>query len=152
MTVEQARKAASDILAKARLGDDVAGARSKQRAEMTLSQLCDQYLEDGCEHKKESTLISDRGRISRHIKPLLGNKRISQVKREDVERFMRDVAKGKTASDTKTKKQGRSRVTGGKGVASRSVGLLGGIFSYAMARHYIESNPCAGIEKYPDKK
>ena len=138
LTVDQARKAAAEVLAKARLGEDVAETKAKQRAEMTVAQLCNEYLEDGCDHKKASTLLSDRGRIERHIKPLLGTKRIGQVKRGDIERFMRDVAKGKTAIDIKTKKHGRSRVTGGKGTASRAVELLGGIFSYAVARGYLE--------------
>lgn len=152
LTVEQARKEASSILAKAQLGEDVAEAKAKKRGEITVAQLCDEYLEDGCDKKKASTLLSDVGRIERHIKPLLGTKRISQVKRGDIERFMRDVAKGKTAIDEKTKKHGRSRVTGGKGTASRCVGLLGGIFSYAVNNGYLETNPRFGVKTYPDKK
>lgn len=152
LTVEEARKEAAKILAKAELGDDVAGERAKQRAEITVSQLCDEYLVDGCDLKKASTLSSDRGRITRHIKPLLGNRRIGEIKRGDIERFMRDVANGKTAVDEKTGRHGRARVTGGKGTATRTVRLLGGIFSYAVERSYIESNPRLGVKVYPDGK
>ncbi|MEP3225637.1 MAG: tyrosine-type recombinase/integrase [Parasphingorhabdus sp.] len=119
---------------------------------MTIAQLCDEYLEDGCEHKKASTIATDRGRIARHIKPLLGRKRVGQVKRGDIEKFLRDVAKGKTATDEKTRKFGRSIVTGGKGTATRTVRLLGGIFSYAVDRGYIETNPRLGVKVYADKK
>lgn len=152
LTVEVARKEAAKILAKAELGDDVAGERAKQRAEMTVAQLCDEYLVDGCELKKASTLSSDRGRIFRHIKPLLGKKLIGEVKRGDIERFMRDVANGKTAVDEKTGRHGRARVTGGKGTATRTVRLLGGIFSYAVDRGYIEISPRIGVKVYPDGK
>ena len=77
--------------------------------------------------KKASTLVTDKGRIERHIKPLLGRKRVGEISRSDVEKFMRDVAAGKTAIDEKTKKRGRAIVEGGKGTATRTVGLLGGI-------------------------
>ena len=80
LTVEEAREAALKILAKAELGDDVAATRAKQRAEITVSQLCDEYLADGCDLKKESTIVTDKSRIERHIKPLLGRKRIGEVR------------------------------------------------------------------------
>jgi len=152
LTVDQAREMAKQVLAKAELGEDVADDRATQRAEMTVAQLCDEYLDEGCDHKKPSTIATDSGRIVRHIKPLLGRKRIGQVKRGDIEKFMRDVAKGKTATDQKTGKYGRSIVTGGKGTATRTVRLLGGIFSYALERGYIESNPRLGVKVYADKK
>lgn len=152
LTVEEAREAARAILAKAELGHDVAGDRAKQRAEMTVAQLCDEYLVDGCGHKKLSTIATDKGRIERHIKPLLGRKRVSEVKRADVEKFMRDVEKGKTAIDEKTGKYGRAIVTGGKGTATRTVRLLGGIFTYAVDRGYIETNPRLGVKVYADGK
>ncbi len=91
---------------------------------MTVSALCDLYLKEGTETKKASTLATDKGRIERHIKPLLGKRLISEIASTDIERFMRDVAKGKTAADVKTKKRGRAIVEGGKGTASRTVGLL----------------------------
>jgi integrase len=152
LTVEEAREAALKILAKAELGDDVAATRAKQRAEITVAQLCDEYLVDGCDLKKESTIVTDKSRIERHIKPLLGRKRIGEVKRADIERFMRDVANGKTAHDEKTGKHGRAIVTGGKGAATRTVRLLGGIFSYAVARGYIDTNPRFGVKVYADGK
>lgn len=152
LTVELARKEAENILAKVQLKEDVAGARSKRRGELTVAQLCDEYLAEGCEGKKPTTMTTDRGRIERHIKPLLGRKRISEVERGDIERFMRDVANGKTAVDEKTGKHGRARVTGGKGAATRTVRLLGGVFSYAVARGYIETNPRVGVKVYVDGK
>lgn len=150
--VKKAREAARKIIAGAELGHDHAAERARVRAEMTLAQVCDLYLAEGCETKKASTFVTDRGRIERHIKPLLGKKRVGEVTRVDVERFLRDVASGKTAADVKTKKRGRAIVQGGKGTATRTVGLLGGIFSFAMARRLRADNPVRGVKRYPDKK
>ena len=148
LTPDQARAKAKETLAKAALGEDEAAEKARKRAELTVVQLCDEYLEDGCDGKKASTIATDRGRIARHIKPLLGKKRIGEVKRGDIERFMRDVANGKTAVE----EGGRVIVTGGKGTAARTVRLLGGIFSYAVARGYIETNPRFGVKVYADGK
>jgi len=46
---------------------------------------------------------------------------------------MRDVATGKTKVDVKTKKHGYAIVDGGPGTATRTVGLLGGILTFAIS-------------------
>src|SRR5262249_8889942 len=100
--------------------------------------------------KKASTLATDRGRIHRHIKPLLGRRPVASVTRADVEAFMHDVALGKTAGKTKTKPRGLAHVRGGRGTASRTVGLLGAIFTYAV-RHGIRlDNPVHGVLRPAD--
>jgi len=151
-TAEKARKEAETILRNAKSGIDHAADKARRRAEMTVAELCDEYLNEGCDQKKQRTVSTDRGRIERHIKPLLGKRRISEIERGDVERFMRDVASGKTATDAKTGKHGRARVTGGKGAATRTVRLLGGIFTYAVNRNYLKSNPRHGVKVYADGK
>ncbi len=152
MTVDEAREAARKVLAKAELGEDVAEQKAKERAEKTMADLCDLYVAEGCELKKASTLKSDRGRIERHIKPLLGTKRIGKITSADIEKFMRDVANGKTAVDVKTGKHGRAIVKGGKGTATRTVRLLGGIFSFAIRQRMLKTNPAHGIAKFADKR
>jgi integrase len=152
ITVEEARKEAERIIAGARLGQDHAAQKAKKRAEMTVAEVCGLYLAEGCDTKKPSTLSTDRGRIERHIKPLLGKRLIGEVTRADVEKFMRDVAKGKTAADVKTGLFGRAIVEGGKGTATRTVGLLGGIFSFAVSRELRPDNPVRGVKRYPDRK
>lgn len=42
--------------------------------------------------KKASTIATDKGRIERHIKPLLGAMKVAAVTREDVEDFLHAVA------------------------------------------------------------
>ncbi len=149
---DKAREEARAIIRSAELGHDHAAERAKARTEPTLAQVCDLYLVEGCDTKKASTIATDRGRVERHIKSLLGRKRISEITRGDVERFMRDVAKGKTAADERTKPRGRAIVEGGKGTATRTVGLLGGIMSFAVSRQLRTDNPVRGVKRYPDKK
>lgn len=149
---DKAREEARTIIRQAELGQDRAAERAKARAEMTLDKVCDLYLAEGCDTKKTSTLATDKGRIERHIKPLLGRKRVGEISRTDVEKFMRDVAAGKTAVDEKTKKRGRAIVEGGKGTATRTVGLLGGIMSFAVSRQLRADNPVRGVKRYADKK
>lgn len=152
LTVEEARAEARRVLRNAELGNDEAAERTKLRKEMTVSELCDEYLRDGIDHKKPSTIATDKGRIERHIKPLLGNRRIGAVEDADILRFMKDVANGRTAADEKTRKHGRAIVTGGKGTATRTVRLLGGIFAYAVKQKYLKTNPRAGVKVYADAK
>jgi integrase len=149
---EKAREEAKAIIRNAELGHDHAAEKAKSRAELTFDQVCDLYLKEGCETKKASTLATDRGRIERHIKPLLGRKRIGEITRTDVEKFMRDVASGKTSADVKTKLRGRAIVEGGRGTATRTVGLLGGIMTFAVSRQLRTDNPVRGVKRYPDRK
>ena len=68
----------------------------------------------------------------------------------EVRRFMQNVMSGKSAADVKTKARGRAIVTGGKGTAARTMGLLGGILSYAVNEGYRPENPARGIVRPKD--
>jgi integrase len=100
--------------------------------------------------KKANTIALDRGRVARHIKPLLGQIRVAAVTRQDIEVFMHDVAEGKTATTSKTKARGLARVRGGKGAANRTVGLLGAIFTYAVRHRMRSDNPVHGVIRPAD--
>jgi integrase len=151
-TAELARIEAKRILGQAANGDDPAARKQELKGLLTIAQLCDQYLQHGCATKKESTIATDRGRVERHIKPLLGRKKVPDVTRADIKRFLQDVANGKTATNVKTTLRGRAIVRGGKGTATRTVGLLGGIFTYAIDCGMIEVNPVVGIKRFADRK
>ncbi len=149
-TPDQARAEAISLLGRVKEGFDPARERQDAKNELTLSELCDQYLEEGCSTKKPSTIATDTGRVERHIKPILGRMLVKDVTPNDVRRFMNAIARGKTAADVRTKPRGRARVTGGKGTATRTVGLLGGIFSFAIAEGLRSDNPVAGVRRFPD--
>ena len=160
-TPDTARKEALRILGVVAEGQDLAAIRDENKVALTVTQLCTLYLQEANSGKiltkfgmpkKASTIVSDLGRIERHIKPLLGKKRVKDVTPHDVKRFMHDVATGKTATDVKTGLRGRAIVKGGRGAATRTVGLLGGIFSYAVDKGMRLDNPTHGVKRFPDKK
>jgi integrase len=160
ITAEQARKLAIATLGETVKGQDPAEERIRQRKALTVKELCERYLAaaekglvlgKGDRPKKASSLYVDRGRINRHIVPLLGNKRVQSLKPADINKFIEDVATGKSATIEKTnKKRGKSVVKGGLGTAARTVGLLGGILTYAVDQGLIEKNPTHGIRKPAD--
>ena len=110
------------------------------RKDLTVSELCDLYMAQPIiitrkgTAKKASSLATDRSNIERHIKVLLGSRRVRTLSRDDVEQFQKDVAAGKTKADIKTRKQGRAVVKGGKGTAARSVAVLGAIMTFAVSK------------------
>ena len=63
---------------------------------------------------------------------------------------MHDVAAGKTATREKTKPRDLSVVRGGRGVAGRTVGLLGAIFTYAVRQGLRTDNPILGVVKFAE--
>ncbi|HLY59010.1 MAG TPA: hypothetical protein VKS60_25840, partial [Stellaceae bacterium] len=161
-TPKQARMEALRLLAAVKVeGADPAAVREEDKRAITVEQLCRRYLaaaESGAIHgkrrqpKKASTIATDRGRIERHIIPLLGKRRVKDVMRADVEQFKNYVTAGKTAADIKTKRHGRAIVEGGAGTATRTIGLLGGIFTYAIEQGVIKENPVRGVKRRADNR
>lgn len=160
LTVEQARRLARQRLGEVASGGDPALEAKRERQAKTIGELCDQYFADACtgnilhrgKAKKASTLEIDRGRIERHIKPLLRDVSIIEFSKSSAEEFMHQVRDGKTAADIKTKKHGRARVQGGAGTAKKSLSLLSAIYSYAIRKGLVDENPCRYVERPVDQK
>ena len=151
LTVEQARKKAQQILAEATVGDDPAMKRNAKRDEFKMTGLIDLYEKEGCfiqrgkrqgEPMKERTKTYTIARLRHHVVPLLGIKRVSEVNVGEIERFFRDVATGKSASDTKIGHRKRIVVRGGDGAARKVFRDLSAVFSFAVRREIVEANPC----------
>jgi len=144
LTPDQAREKAKAAEAMVLLGQDPQDDLATRRAELTVSQLCAEYLEHGAKHKKASTLVLDRLRVRRHIDThALGKRRLSEVTRADIERLSQDIAAGRIKDKT-------PHTRGGPGAASRTVGLLMGVFSYAGKKRYLKENPASGAERPRD--
>ena len=108
-----------------------------------MGEILDAYLaSESFKDKAPSTQAVDRGRIERHLRPLLGRKHAHKLGSEDIKRALNAIRDGKTAKDEKTRSRGRARVTGGAGTARMSIDLLRAIFNWAE----IKPNPCQGVK------
>ncbi|MDZ3831889.1 MAG: site-specific integrase [Sphingopyxis sp.] len=159
-TPETARREARTLLGRVAAGEDPAEERSELHKAMSVKEFCELYIRDlndglilgkGGRPKKQSTIDTDIGRINRHIIPLLGTRHVRDLSKPIVTKFMRNIMAGKTKLNEKTKKlRGRSIVRGGPGTATRTVGLLGGMLTYALDLGLIEANPVHGVKKPKD--
>jgi integrase len=153
-TPDAARAEAKRILGEVASGGDPGRAKQTNRRELTVAELCEEYLaqvEAGRiltrrgSTKQASTVATDRSRIAAHISPLLGSRKVSSVTTDDVEAFMHDVIRGKASRHQKLGKRAVSNVRGGRGAAARTIGLLGAIFSYAVRSKIRGDNPVRGV-------
>lgn len=157
LTPEQARERAVKLRAAIADGADPSGERKGARNALTVSELCDEYLEAGEGRIKASTLAMDKSRIERHVKPLLGSRAVADLTPADLEKFLRDVMAGKAAPKSQPKGKGRGararggQTTGGPGVASRTLGMLGTILERAVRDGLLEKNPARGIARPKDQ-
>ena len=147
-TPDMAREEAVQKLGQIAAGINPNEARAEARRDLSLAELCDLYFSEGCNRKKRTTLTTERGQIERHIKPLLGKRRLKDLSRGDIERFIANVAAGKTAIDERTGPRGRAIVKGGKGAANRTFDLLASMLTFAVERGLRGDNPARGIKKY----
>jgi integrase len=134
-TPTQARDEAKQVLRNVAVGKDPGAELKALRSAPTVEWLCDEYVSDmqsgKVSGKKISTIKTDISRITTHIKPALGRRKVAGVTQEDVEQFMHGLNPGS---------------------ARRVTGLLGAIFSYSIKRKLRETNPVHGLDKPADVK
>lgn len=170
-TTDQARRKAGELNVLVLSGEDPASKKQADRKAMTVSELCDLYLEEGIAGKKAQTVEMDRIRIDTHVRPLIGFLKVRDVTRRDMQKLMTEIAtprpwldpsitrgpspvdgstkEGETAR--KKKRKTYSRTVGGQGVANRTIGMLGGIFTFAVEREFRQDNPVLGVKKFREK-
>lgn len=156
-TPETARREAKVQLGMVAKGENPAEDRKINHKAITVKELCELYIKDmdaglilgkGGRPKKASTIAIDKGRILRHIIPLVGSRRVQDLTRAEMITVMNNIASGKTRAIIKTKKlRGKAVVRGGLGAARRTIGFLGGILTYAVNADIIERNPVHGIQR-----
>ena len=163
LTPDQAREEARRLLGSVKLGGDPVAERKAKREALTVQALCTRYLEaaEGGRlllhrkgvAKRPKTLASDRGRLLGHVVPLLGKIPVEEVTRAQVERAMEQIITGKTAVKPVGKRKPGSYIRGGDGAASRTIGLLGAVFTWAERQGYrTTGNPCRGIVRPADRR
>ena len=160
LTAEEARRKAKSQLGRVADGEDPSATRGADRRGLTVAALCDIYMAAAKKGaplgkrgnpKSALTIATDRGRMEGHIKPLLGSLLVKAVTRADVKRFHDAVQQGRISNKKGKPRPGRS-LAGGAGAAARTVGLLGGIFSFAVDRGDRADNPVAGVKRRPDRR
>mgnify|MGYP000432107421 CR=1 FL=1 len=152
LTVEEARLEARKVLLAAAQGQDPAGNRRTKRKEMRVSEMIDYFAKTGTEHLKERNRRYMLARLQHHVVPILGRRKISEVRIGDVEQMMRDVKAGKTAKDEKTGPRARVIVRGGAGAATKAVRDLSAVYSFAIRQEWVKYNPCAPVKKPADQR
>lgn len=141
-TPTQARAKAEDYRKAVRDGRDPLADKRALKEAPTVGEIVDAYLEsESFKDKAASTQAIDRGRIERHLRPLLGRKHVHSLGAEDIKRTFNAIRDGKTATDVKARKRGHARVTGGSGAARMCINLLRTIFNWAA----VKPNPCDGV-------
>lgn len=155
-TVDQARLAAEEIIRTASHGRDPQREKRETRDALTIAELLDRYMEAARAGlvvtrfrvpKRQSTVAVDEGRVSRHIKPLIGSIPARELKRADVQMMVDRIAAGRTSGTHKGKVRGKAVVRGGAGTATRVAAFLGGVMSWAEKRGFVDGpNPVRNIE------
>jgi hypothetical protein len=133
LTVEQARVMAQDWLAEVRRGGDPGGAKAEARKAPTVEALCKKFMEDYSKKRnKPSTQRGYQAVIDRCIVPLIGRKKVQDVKRPDIAGLMEKLAY-KPAE------------------ANNAFGVLRKMFNLAEVWGYRPdgTNPCRHVPMYP---
>lgn len=146
-TPAQARQKAEDYRQLARGGGDPLGDKRALLEAPTVGEVLDAYLDsERFREKAASTKAIDRGRVERHLRPLLGRRHAHLLTDNDIKRAFAAIRDGKTAADIKTRQRGRARVRGGEGAARMAIELLRSIFNWAITERIAKVNPCADVK------
>lgn len=158
MTPDEARKQADRLRRDVMDGRSPMAEKRAAKTAMTVGDLLDAYLaSERFKKKAASTQTVDRGRIERHIRPLLGKLILEAVTPADIEAAHRKIVMGKTAMDAPSgKKRGRIVVKGGEGTARMAVRLLRSILSWGKSAKVLPATVApdlvAGVEIGRDGK
>jgi integrase len=146
-TPDQARRKAEDHRQTVRAGGDPLGSQQALRNALTVGDILDAYLaSEDFAAKTPVTQAIDRGRIERHLRPLLGRKHAHLITEHDVLRARAAIRDGKTAVDVKTGPRGRARVRGGDGAARMAIIVFGVICNWAIRSRMLQENPCRFVK------
>lgn len=149
VTPEQARTKAKAVAAEIVTGanPDPVGHKQARRTAPTVAELLDAYLRSAkFAEKAQATQSVDRGRVVRHLVPLIGKVIADKLTPEQVRKAFADIRDGKTACDVKTGNRGRAIVKGGEGAARMAIRLLRSALTWAVEEGYLASNVASGVK------
>lgn len=147
LTADQARKLAKDKAHDVHSGRDPQAEKKARRNALTVNELLDLYIKsEKFAGNAASTQAIDRGRIDRHLRPLIGSQFADKLTDDDVKKAHRAIKEGKTAARVKTIARGLAKVTGGEGTANKAVLLLSAMYAWAIDNKFAKENPAAKMK------
>jgi integrase len=144
MSVEQARKACQVIVSEIAKGNDPQASRQAARHEQTVGGLWVYWLDSHAKPHKKSWKEDER-MYRLYLSPW-AKRRLSTIRKTDVQTLMHRIA-GDTAPSSKKKKK-----CGGKYMANRVHELIRAMFHRAVDIGYRGENPAIGIKRFPEEK
>ncbi|QTO19904.1 tyrosine-type recombinase/integrase [Burkholderia seminalis] len=133
LTIEQARRKATDVLSTVANGDNPAEVRRKVRGELTFAEMFEEYR---CRHAeaKKRTWREDVQRFEDYLCLPIGGKKLSKIERRDI----RAIHEGITNSGHPT-------------TANRVLALVSSVFGKAIEWEYAELNPATGVKRNKER-
>lgn len=151
ITPDEARDKADAMRRAVKEGRDPLMEKRERLQAVTVGDVLDAYLEsDAFAAKADGTRATDKGRILRHLKPLLGRMHVDTLRPGDVERAFAAIRDGKTAKREKMGPRALARVRGGEGAARKSVRLLRSTLQWAVRERMVKANPVADFKTGAD--
>ena len=136
VTADEARTEARRLRGRVADGHDPAGDRATQRSVPTLHEFAERYLaEHAAVKKKPRSVAGDKCNLERHILPVLGRRKVTEIARADVVRLHAAMKDHPTT-------------------ANRCLALLSKMFNLAEKWGYRPdgTNPTRHIDKYPERR
>src|SRR5271169_1871669 len=133
LTPDQARKTAKDILADVTRGSDPVNERKAKKAEVTVSEMLDQFVaEHVTHHNKPRTQREVKRLINTRIKPKLGGLKLSALTRARIKTW-------------------HSGLVSTPFSANRALAHLQRACRFAIEHGFTTDNPCRDITRYKEK-
>jgi integrase len=135
LTAEQARKAARELLARARLGSDPAGERSEARKSITVGELAEAFLAQHMEPKRKQSTAGDyRTILDQMVIPTVGTTKAARLTRAELAKLHL------------THRERPYR-------ANKMLSVVSSMYGFASKNGLVaeEYNPAKGIERFKEE-
>lgn len=116
-------------------GEDPLEGLQTERAAPTMAKLCERFLEEHADRKRENTRIFYRGVINKWILPELRSRKVADIAFEDIDGLHRSITK-----------------KGKPYIANRTMSVLSKMFNLAIKWRWRTDNPVKGIERNQEVK
>jgi len=133
LTVEEARKRATQLLGEIAAGGDPSRDRKAKRDDPLLRELAQRYLSEHAD-KRKKTANEDRVKLDRYVLPRLGSMRVSEVSRRDILELHSQIGRKYPIA------------------ANRVLALVSKMFSLAVLWEMRIDNPATRIPKNPENR